>query len=318
MSEQALVSKVSNLLEISDEEALKILEKVEIGGEMNGLEPEEWFELRFKPNLVFIDERDYARMCIDALKILNTTAATDYGSSRQRDMGQLWADMTRGYLGEQAFVQFLKKNFNINAELGHERGEISDYLPMDINKISKPDEQPREPKLKVGIKTTKWNGIWLDIPGIQFEHSDVHALVKVGAARDHLFAFFKSLSVFKDKILKKGREVGVLTQNEADILYDELPSFKPVPAYICGFVEKASHYSDLPYSGKKGRLNYKITSWNGQIKPGDLERILVVNNIKGSVKFEGIGDFAHSSGYLFNTGNLLWKQHDWENVAKAI
>jgi hypothetical protein len=318
MPEQIIVSKVSSLLEISNDETVKILEKVEIGGEMNGLEPDEWFENRFKPNLVFIDERDYARMCIDALKILSKTAATDYGSSRQRDMGQLWADMTRGYLGEQAFVQFLKQNFNITAQLGHERGELKTYLPMDISKINKPGEKPREPKLKIGIKTTKWNGIWLDIPGNQFEHSDVHALVKVGAGRDHLFAFFKSLSVFKDKILKKGLEVGVLTEIEADALYNELPSFKPVPAYICGFVRKAATYADLPYSGKKGRLNYKITSWNGQIKPGDLEKIVEANGLKGSIKFEGIGDFAHDAGYLFNTGNLLWKKEDWNEVIKAI
>jgi hypothetical protein len=318
MPEQTLVSKVSSLLEISGEEAAKILEKVEIGGEMNGLEPDEWLEKRFKPNLVFIDERDYARMCIDALKILNNTAATDYGSSRQRDMGQLWADMTRGYLGEQAFVQFFKNNFNITAQLGHERGELADYLPMDLNKIGKSGEKPREPKLKVSIKTIKWNGIWLDIPGNQFEHSDVHVLVKIGAARDHLFAFFKSLSVFKDKILKKGQEVGVLTENEASVLYDELPSFKPVPAYICGFVRKTDAYSNLPYAGKKGRKNYTITSWNGQIKPGDLNKIVEANSIEGNVKFEGIGDFAHDAGYLFNTGNLLWKKEDWNKVAKAI
>ena len=143
-------------------------------------------------------------------------------------------------------------------------------------------------------------------------------LVKVGAARDHLFAFFKSLSVFKDKILKKGQEVGVLTENEANILYDELPSFKPVPAYICGFVRKSDAYSDLPYAGKKGRKNYTITSWNGQIKPGDLEKIIAVNDIKGSVKFEGIGDFAHDTGYLFNTGNLRWKKEDWKTIANSI
>ena len=46
-------------------------------------------------------------------------------------------------------------------------------------------------KLNISIKTSKWNGIWLDIPGNQFEHSDIHVFVKIGAGRDHLFAFFK-------------------------------------------------------------------------------------------------------------------------------
>ncbi len=35
---------------------------------------------RLLPNLVFIDEPGYAAMCIDALKIVSTTAGTDFGS----------------------------------------------------------------------------------------------------------------------------------------------------------------------------------------------------------------------------------------------
>ena len=92
-------------LKTDKKEAEKILEKALAGGEMK--QPSDapnWIEKRLIPNCVFIDEDSYAEMCVDALKILSTTAATDYGSSRQRDMGQLWADMTRGYLGEIGFV----------------------------------------------------------------------------------------------------------------------------------------------------------------------------------------------------------------------
>lgn len=93
------------------------------------------------------------------MKILKSTSASDYGSSRQRDFGQLWADMTRGYLAEYAFILFLQKHWNIKAELGHEQGDIQDYLPSDIHKIQKFSEDSREPKIKIGIKGTKWNGI---------------------------------------------------------------------------------------------------------------------------------------------------------------
>jgi len=306
---------IAQKLKIPEEEAGVIVDKAEAGQEFfDDASLEIWLNKRFLPNIVLIDETGYAKMCIDALKILKSTAATDYGSSRQRDLGQLWGDMTRGYLAEYALILFLEKNWNIKAELGHEKGDLKDYLPSDIHKIQKNSESLRDPKIKIGIKGTKWNGIWFDIPGAQFDHSDVHILVKVGTSRDHLFAYFKHISVFKDKVLKKGIELGALNQEEADILFDNLPLFQPIPAYIAGFAIKDKRYKDLDYSGKKGRKNYNIESWNGEMKSGDLQRIKEKEGIStnGKVKFEGIGDFSHENGYLFNVGNLLWKKDDWE------
>lgn len=310
---------IKEKLGTDEADATRILGKAIAGGEITkGFGLEKWLHGRFLPNCVFVDEDGYSKMCVDALKILSLTAATDYGSSRQRDMGQLWADMTRGYLGELAFILFLEQKWGIKAELGHEAGALEDFLPEDIKQIKKKNEPARPPKLKLGIKTTKWNGIWLDIPGGQFNHSDIHVLVKVGAGRDHLFAFFKKLSVFKDKVLKRGQEVGVLTEDAAKELFDKLPSFKPIPAYICGFAPKNGKYSDLCYSGKKGRKHYKVQSWNGPINPGDMDTIKEREGISGNVNFEGIGSFAHDKGYLFNTGNLLWQQKDWKNVIDKI
>ncbi len=175
-----LNKKVSDFLSVSLDTAEKILSKAEVGGEINEeMNAGDWVESRLIPNSIFIDEDEYARMCIDALKILGTTAATDYGSSRQRDLGQSWADMTRGYLGEIAFVKFLKEKHQIDAELGHEVGSLTEYLPSDIHKVRKGAEQFRAPGMKIGIKTGKWNGVWLDIPGKQFDHSDIHVFVKV-------------------------------------------------------------------------------------------------------------------------------------------
>ncbi|MDR0563203.1 MAG: hypothetical protein LBG73_11035, partial [Spirochaetaceae bacterium] len=152
----------------------------------------------------------------------------------------------------------------------------------------------------------------------QFNHSDIHILVKVGVGRDHLFAFFKKISVFKDKILKKGKEIGLLSEREADNLFDSLPAFSTIPAYICGFAEKNAEYQPLPYGGKAGRKNYTITAWNGRITSGDLEKIKDREQITGSVKFEGIGDFSHDSGYLFNTGTLKWTKTDWEKIIARL
>ena len=243
-------------LSILPEDAEIIVSKAIEGGETTVDNLYYWYTERFKPNVINIDRQGYTKMCVDALKILNTTAATDYGSSRQRDLGQLWGDMTRGYLGEYAFQLFLKKKFNAESELDHSSGELNKYLSLDIHKIKKENELLRKPKLKIGIKTTKLNGIWLDITGQQFTHSDVHIFVIIGASRDHLFAFFKSLSVFRDKILPKGVEAGSITVEEADSLYQSLPTFNNIPAYICGFVDSRKNYKQLSYEGIKKTKNF--------------------------------------------------------------
>lgn len=314
-----IIKTIAEYIKVTEKEAEIILNKAKVGGEINeNMSEKDWFEKRFKPNVVFINEEGYTKMCVDALKILGGTAATDYGSSRQRDLGQLWADMTRGYLGEYAFKLFLKNKLGLDSQLGHEIGTLNEYLPQDVHLIREPGKEFRSPKLTIGIKTSKWNGIWLDIPGNQFNHSDIHVFVKVGTGRDHLFAFFKSISVFKDKVLKKGESVGALNKQESEDIYNALPSFSIIPAYICGFVKKDATYSKLSYSGKKGRKHYTIQTWNGPMLPEDMKDIKQLENISGTVKFEGIGKFAHNNGYLFNTGNLLWKEADWLKIKEKI
>lgn len=314
-----IAKQIQDFLGCSPEEAEMILGKAIIGGEINDdFNESDWFKNRFQPNVVFIDEEGYTRMCVDALKILGLTAATDYGSSRQRDMGQLWADMTRGYLGEHAFQMFLQQRLGIQAVLDHEKGQLQDFLPMDIHGVREPNGEYRAPRIRISIKTTKWNGIWLDIPGDQFNHSQIHVLVKVGTGRDHLFAFFKHISVFRDKVLMKGQSVGAITEKESNEIFDNLPNFKPVAAYICGFVKEDAQYNPLSYAGKLGRRNFTITSWNGPIEPGDLQKIKEHKEVPGKVTFQGIGDFAHDRGYLFNTGKLLWKPADWDYVKQRI
>jgi hypothetical protein len=228
--------------------------------------------------------------------------------------------MTRGYLGEYAFKLFLAEHSGLEAKLGHDMGDLDDFLPTDIHLIreKQTDTPYRTPKLNISIKTSKWNGIWLDIPGNQFQHSDAHVFVKVGTGRDHLFAFFKHISVFKDKVLRRGQEVGSLTAEESDRLFDALPSFQPIPAYICGFVWRDALYRDLPYQGKAGRKNYTITHWNGPINVGDIARIKDEELVAGQVKFEGIGSFSHEKGYLFNTGSLLWRDSDWQKLFEQL
>jgi hypothetical protein len=320
MTPAEAAKKIADFLGTGEEEAEKILDKSVVAGELAAAEnAEPWIEERLKPNTVFIDEAGYSKMCIDALKILKNTAATDYGSSRMRDLGQLWADMTRGYLGELAFSLFMKARHGLDIKLGHERGTLEEYLPTDIHGIVDPaTNQVRQPNIRTSVKSTKLNGIWLDIPGAQFGHSDAHILVKLGTGRDHLFAFFKSISVFRDKVLKTGRDQGQITEAESEEIWNNLPSFTRIPAYISGYVPKDASYSSLSYDGKKGKKHFTVTSWNGPIVAGDTDRIKRERRISGNVKFEGIGEFAHDSGYLFSTGKLLWSDSDWKKLVAKL
>jgi hypothetical protein len=318
-----VVNDMSELLSIPLEEAVTILDKAVIGKETTIDGEQDWFDNRMKPNTVFIDESGYSKMCIDALKTVRSIAGTDYGSSRQRDLVQKWADTTRGYLGEVGFQKLLLEKYKIDAKLDHEQGSLADYLPLDIHQIKKPNEEWRVPNIKVGIKATKWNGIWLDIAGAQFHHSDVHILVKVGAGQDHLVAYMKSLSVFKDKILRKGIELGHLSEAEADIIYDSLPSFRPIPAYICGFVKKDDDYSELSYDGRKinhrnHTSSFEIFSWKGKFSPLTKQQVIDREHITAEITFKQIGKFSHDDMYLFNAGNLKWSQRDWQNLINSM
>lgn len=124
--------------------------------------------------------------------------------------------------------------------------------------------------------------------------------------------------VFKDKVLKRGVDVGALSEAQSQKIFDDLPTFKPIPAYICGFANRESSYKNLSYTGKKGKKRLTIKTWKGPINPGDIEKIKQKEGIEGNVLFSGIGDFAHNKGYLFNTGNLLWSCNDWSIVKDSL
>ena len=176
-------------------ESTKIVEKSYTGGEFTyskNLSPKDWLKNRFFPNIILLDEKLYTEASINALKTIRHLASTDFGSSRQRDFGQKWANQIVGYLGEYAFSEFLKKNWQIESDLGHEKGDISDYVTKDIHRVkTKKDRDFREPNLDLAIKTAKWNAIWFDIPGAQFRKSHIHIMVKLGVKTDHLFSYFK-------------------------------------------------------------------------------------------------------------------------------
>ena len=163
MSKVKVVQQISKLLKIDVDRAKKFYKKSNSAGEFSNIEEsDEGFDKQLKKRVTFLSSSDYEESCLTSLKALNNFAETDFGSSRQRDFNQKWADTTRGYLGEKAFQKFIFDKAKIKSELAHKKGQLSDFIYTDIAKIKKPEEKSyREPKKTISIKTTKFNGMWL-------------------------------------------------------------------------------------------------------------------------------------------------------------
>ena len=321
MSDKNHIKQISNLLGLNELDSKKFYRKSHISGEfLNESESEKWIEKRLKNNTVFLTKEEYEETALSALKSLKNFAGTDFGSTRQRDFNQKWADTTRGYLGEKAFQKFLLKRFDIKSKLKHTIGELKDFIHTDIYEIKKRRELKfRPPEKTIGIKTTSLNGMWLDIPGAQFHHSGCHILIQLILGKNHMFSFFKEISIFKDKLLKRAIEKGYFDKSEAGDFFDNIPDLKKVPAYISGFVFTKNFQSDqYKYEGRKGIKHYTIVSWEGKYNSSFLKDIKEQKRIKGDIKFQGINRFSHNSAYIFNTGKLKWKDSDWQKLIDTL
>ena len=289
---------------------------------------DDWFNQRFCPNVVMIDRDDYSKAAMGALQTLSSLAATDFGGSRQRDFGQLWADQIRGYLAEIAVQKHLLK-FGIHSKLAHQKGELEEFLDADIAKISNDGVKFVNPKKLLGIKGTKSNGIWLDVPGDQFNHSDYHILVKLGSDRGHLFGYFNELGML-DALMEEGKRVKVLDDDSVQDVIDSLPRFRPISAYIVGFVKKEGNERKLGdpgtmmfpgstiFDGRKGKKHFKIHTWKGELHAGDYETVKQITEIEGNAQFEGIGAFSKSKHTIFNTGSLEYSQDAWRRLIREL
>ena len=72
MTQYQVINSVKDCLNVSTEEATKIIEKAIAGQEITqGINYETWLNRRFLPNCVFIDEEGYTFFCSIFLFILS-------------------------------------------------------------------------------------------------------------------------------------------------------------------------------------------------------------------------------------------------------
>ncbi len=279
---------------------------------------------------VVLDEDDYLKAAVYGLNLAPKLAGTDYGTARQRDLGQLWTDVIRGFLGEIAVAKWLKERFGIAAELDYRLGPLEEFLPSDIKSVA-----GREPRLRVSIKTTKLSGLWLDVPGAQIEHSDVFILVRVGVTREHFLAFLKKISVIRDKLLKEAVERGLVKEEEVEQIWDSIPEFTAVPAYIAGFLDKTEIQDKLrdrtaviEADGDVKKKRVVINKFLGFWHPGEAiyeEKLKGLLRERGkrvedemSIEFEGIGDFSKTLHFIASSGVLKKRKEDWKKLVEKL
>lgn len=312
----------------------ELIRGAEEGLEVNDANADSWFNDRFSYEFMWLDKNDYIAALVRALWLAPVFAGTDYGSSRQRDMAQVWTDTARGFLGEIAVSNFLEKNFGIKTKLDTSRGNIKDYLASDVSKVqimkkgegAKRDDEWRESKLKISIKTTKFNGRWLDVPGAQIEHSDVFILVKIGISRRHFLAFLKSMSFLKDKLFAEAQKMDIISAEDSEALWNEIPEFYPLPVYISGFINKND-------------VNFPIDNINARLKGRKLKRIIVSqgvglftpDNIRNHesisaldstktlpIEIEPIIKSFTGQKFFAHSGGLKFSKDDWAKLAALI
>ena len=279
---------------------------------------------------VSLDENDYLRAMLHALHLAPKLAATDYGTARRRDLGQQWTDTIRGLLGELAFVRWLQKRFGLKAELDFRLGQLKEFLSSDIKGV-----EGRAPRLRVSIKTVKLEGIWLDVPYAEAEHSDIFVLMRVGVKREHFVAFLKKISVIKDKLMKEALERKLLSEEELEKIWESVPEFTPIPAYVAGFLNKAEYAEKLKdrlsiaeADGEVKKKKVVVSKYLGFWHPEEpeyekaLKKLLqsrgksVGDDIK--IEFEGIKSFTRTLHFIASSGMLRKKQREWEELINRL
>jgi len=267
---------------------------------------EEWFTEKIMPSTVVLSEDDYKKALYRSFRllVLGNIAKTDFGSSRQRDFGQIWTDFTRGFLGEIGIEKFFKEKLGLEINLEEiELGDVKKFLPSDITKV-KEGNTWRNTKMNVSIKTSKIGSLWLDI-GSQLQHSDAFIFIKIALTTDHLLSFMKDNGLVA-RLVKMGEQLGEVSdeQTEIDSLNKRIKDIKPVPVYIAGFALKRDMQegSLIVHQTKRKRI---VVGGIGEYRKETADEVI------------GLGDILPGK-HLACISSLRWKKEDWNTIKKGV
>lgn len=264
----------------------------------------DWFENRVKPNTISLTRDDYLRALSSSFELLTIgdPAKADFGGARQREFGQQWTDFTRGYLGEIAMKKFFEQHLDTEVELDQrEAGDVESFLPTDLSKIEHSDGEMKPVETRLSIKTSKLGSMWLGIPNGQLGHSDAFSLVKIGIPLNHLAIFLKATGGL-DELLDYS------TEEKKEEMLNTIPDFKPIPAYIPGFVYR-DEFENGELLMEEARKYVKVAGGIGRQPETPPEGF-------SGIKIKGIGSMNEE--YVSSTGAMNHSRQDWKELAQSM
>jgi len=210
---------------------------------------------------------DYA-LCLDFALAMHFRGyvLSDWGTGRQREFGQKITNWIKGQLAEVAVQKFFKKEFGFTIDLDF--GMHDEIVPQDIIYVTK-DRKRREPKLGVGIKSSKPKSAYLVLGEneivLSTRKSDVYILCRPDMPDDHL------LRLTREKV-----DDVVKDQPYYSVYKDKIPSFENMKCEIAGYcwikeLEKVTsipgqEFDGVRYVKKSGLLHRDKKDWEALIQ----------------------------------------------------
>lgn len=184
-------------------------------------------------NTVNLDLSEYESCFEFALKLV-------YGGSSlgRRSEVQASDNWITGRMAEYGFKKLMLSKFGLEITLD-EDVHPDEITPQDVVGI-KEDSTIREPKLFIGVKSSKMKSAYLiaDEHGIEGRSADVYVFARVGLPRDHLFRYLRDHSCIQ-------RANNFLIEN-AD--FEPIKELNQLPVWICGFCysDELNYVKEIP------------------------------------------------------------------------
>lgn len=225
-----------------------------------------WLE-SYKWRAVDLTKDDYS-LCLDfaLAQHFRGYVLSDWGSARQREFGQKITNWIKGQLAEVAVKKFLKHEFNMDVELDFRI--YNEIVPQDIIGVVEKG-QTREPKIKVGIKSSKPKSAYLVLSENEVilpeRKSDVYIFCRPDIPDDHL------LRLTREQIIK-----AVENKQHFPSYKDKIPFFENIFCEIAGYcwikeLEKVSSIPGQDFDGlrfvkKTGLLHRSKEEWTDLLR----------------------------------------------------
>lgn len=185
----------------------------------------EWLK-SYNWRTISLNREDY-RLCLDfaLAQHFRGYVLSDWGTGRQREFGQKLTNWVKGQLGEVAVKKFFENEFGTKIDLDFEMHE--EIVPQDITSVFENGKR-REPKLKVGIKSSKPKNAYLVLGDnevkLKNRKSDAYVFCRPNLPDDHI------LRITHEKIIEE-----VKNQQHFKTYEKLIPKFENIPCEIAGF-----------------------------------------------------------------------------------